>query len=64
METDYALLAVDLHTRKLIIYDPLEGRLKDTFLLEVKRVKALVKEMINHGVPLRENKEESEGGES
>lgn len=45
---DYALLAVDLINSKLIIYDCVEGRAKDTFLIEVKKVRTFVREWIDY----------------
>lgn len=39
---DYALLVVDIYTRRVIIYDSLESRSKETFLLHVKNVKRFV----------------------
>ena len=39
---DYAILVVDIYTQKVIIYDALESRSKETFLLHVKNIKRFI----------------------
>lgn len=55
---DYALLGVDLLQRRLILYDPVEARPKDTFLLHVKNIRVFLKDLFDY-MPMREDQEKS-----
>lgn len=55
---DYALLGVDLLQRRLILYDPVENRPKDTFLLHVKNIRMFLKDIFDY-MPMREDREKS-----
>ena len=51
---DYALLGVDLLQRRLILYDPVESRPKDTFLLHIKNIRVFLKDLFDY-MPMRED---------
>jgi len=66
---DYALLAVDLLTKRLILYDCLGAphglppRPKDTFLLHVKNLRRFLVDYFDH-IPMRQILDESMMGAS
>lgn len=47
-DRDYAVLAVDILARKLIVYDCLAGRCKETFALPVKRLRSFIKDYFEY----------------
>ena len=51
---DYAILGVNLLLKRLILYDPVEGRPKDTFLLHVKNIRVFLKDLFDY-MPMRED---------
>jgi len=45
---DYAVLVVNILARKLILYDCLAGRCKETFALPVKRLRCFIKDYFEY----------------
>ena len=55
---DYALLGVNLLQKRLILYDPVQSRPKDTFLLHVKNIRVFLKDLFDY-MPMREDQDKS-----
>ncbi len=52
------MLAVDLNSQKFIVYDCVEGRPRDTFLIEVKKLRTFVKDWMEYVPPNNEGSED------
>ena len=42
------MIVVDLHAKKLILYDCVEGRHKDTFFMQVKKLRIFLKDFFEY----------------
>ena len=45
---DYAVIVVDLQAKKLILYDCVENRHKDTFFMQVKKLRIFLKDFFEY----------------
>ena len=60
---DYALVVADLKSRKLILYDCVEGRPKDTFYLHIKKLRVFLKDFFEER-PMKISVQDNESSEN